>query len=95
MGSNLRQPSRPDKAPHASGIAFRGDISRRVGNIRAATLDGRDIVFGTAAAAGESAKNPVWAAHDVQLGADRKCYELKDDIIIAFGKNKNASSDEA
>lgn len=87
-------------------VSFRGDISRRAGNIRAVTLGGMTIntdhIFGAADTIQESTQDSFGkiangcmtsrsTTHDAQLEADRNSYQLKDNILNAFGRTRNTS----
>jgi len=86
MNANLRQPSRPSQDPDASNIVFERDFSNRFGSMCAITPEDRNSI---------DACQIAGSARDIQLAADRKCYELKDNSAIARSKTKNASSGEA
>jgi hypothetical protein len=94
--TNLK-PDRSGKASHTFATNFQGDVGRKTGNIRAVTLNGKTItpdhVLSAAKAVQESldATFGVTTTHDVWLETDRKAYELKDDVLTAFGRMKNAS----
>jgi hypothetical protein len=95
MNTNLK-PNRSSTMSRTSIANFRRDASRRDGNIRAVTLEGRiinaDHIFGAAKAVQESIDETFGeTTHDAQLVADRKAYELRDNILNAFGRTESSS----
>jgi len=87
---------RSAKAAQKSVTSLQGDISRHVGNMRAMTLENIDMntdqILGAASAVQESINKTFGQTeHDAQVGADRKSYELKDNVLDMWGKTKNAS----
>jgi len=95
MNKNLA-PDRSGTASQASAPNFRGNIPRRIGNIRSVTLDGRvmntDQIFGMADAVQESIEAVFGKIErDVQPETGGEFLKAQDNIINAFGKIKSAA----
>ena len=83
MNTNLK-PERSGKASHTFVTKLNGEVSRKAGNIRAVTLDGKaitpDDVFSAAKAVKESLDETFGKTkHHARLETDRKAYGLKTD----------------
>jgi len=93
MGTNIK-PDRLESLFHASTASFQGNISSRVGNIRAVTLDGRlvnsDKIHGADAAIQEVIEETFGEArHSLQLESDRKAYEPRGLALTPLDKMKD------
>ncbi len=80
--SDIIKSERSGASYQAVTESYEGDKFRRIGKIRAVTLDqnlaNTDQIFGLAKAAQESIEKVFGiTAHDIQLERDRKSYELK------------------
>jgi hypothetical protein len=97
MNTNLNfKPDHSGMASQASSSSYRGDVSRRLDDIRAVSLEGRavnaDHIFSTASAVRESIEETFGKlSHDAQLKADRNTYEMKDNTLNTFGRIKDSS----
>jgi len=81
MNTNLK-PDRSGKASYAFATSLNGEVSRKAGNIRAVTLDGKTLsteyYFRAAKAVQESLDETFGdTLHNTRLETDRKAYELK------------------
>jgi hypothetical protein len=97
MTTNLNfKPDHSGMASQASTRSYRGDVSRRLGDIRAVSLEERAInthhIFSTASVTQELIEETFGKlSHDAQLKADREAYELKDNVLNTFGRIKDSS----